>query len=197
MDNKKKILDRVKENKGYITSKELKEMKINRFYLSELKKEGKLEMIKRGVYKNAFYVSENEFLEISKLVPNGVLCLETAIDYYNLSTNVSDVYQVAIPLKSKIKIPDYPPIKIMYFSDKNYSLGKVNIKINGINVKIYDLEKTVCDITRYRNKLGMSLFSEVLKEYLKRKDRDLTKLMNYAKDTNTYKILKGYLEVLI
>jgi len=197
-DNKKKILiDLIKRNKGYIVSKELKELNIHRYHLTQLEKEGRIERIKRGMYKDTSNVTEHEFIEVSKLVPNGVLCLETAIDYHNLSTNIPFEYKVAIPLKSKVVIPDYPPIKLLYFTKSNYELGIIKIRIAGFDVKIYDIEKTVCDVTRYRKKLGIDLFSEVLKEYLKRKDKNLSKLLNYAKQTKTFKILNEFIEVMI
>ncbi len=67
--------------------------------------------------------------------------------------------------------------------------------INGFTVKIYDVEKSVCDAVKYRTKIGMETTSEILKTYLKRKDRNLTKLIEYAKKMRIEKVLKAYLEI--
>ena len=190
-------MELIKSNNGYITTKELANLKINRYFLSEMEKEGILERIKRGVYRSTEEVLENEIIEVSKLIPNGVFCLETALEYYDLSTNAPYEYKIAIPMKSRVIIPEYPPIKIIYFPDKTYNLGISEKEIDGNIIKIYDMEKTICDIARYRNKIGQDIFTESLKEYMKKTDRNIKKLIEYSKITNTYNILKDYLEVLI
>ncbi len=197
MSSKDLIVNRIKENSGYITTKDLKGMNINRFYISELEKEGVIERIKRGIYRDSEYIPENELIEINKMIPKGVVCLDSAIEYYGLTTQIPNVYKIAIPRNSKVSIPDYPPIKIIYFSDTNYKIGISEIQINGSIIKMYDIEKTVCDIARYRNKIGKDVFYEVLKEYMKKDYKDITKLLEYAKMMNIYNVLKNALEVLI
>jgi hypothetical protein len=74
-------------------------------------------------------------------------------------------------------------------------LGVTKQKIGGYIIKIYDLEKSVCDAVKYRTKIGIDVTSEILKNYLKRKDRNLSKLMGYAKQMRIEKTLKTYLEI--
>lgn len=197
MDIKNTIIKRMQENKGYISTKELSDLKINRIYLSLMVKEGVIERLKRGLYRSCYIVPENELIEIAKMIPKGILCLESAADYYGLTTNISSEYKVAIPSKSKVVIPAYPPVKIIYFSDDNYTLGIIETMIDSHIVKIYDLEKTVCDIARYRKRIENNIYMEVLKEYIKRKDKNISKLLDYAKITGTYKTLKADLGVLL
>lgn len=197
MEFKNIILDRIKTNKGYISTKELNELKINRYYLSMLVKEGVIERVKNGLYRDTLFVPENELVEVGKMISKGVFCLESAAEYYGLTTTITSQYKIAIPQKSKVIIPVYPPIKLIYFADKTYSLGIIEINIEGNEVKIYDLEKTVCDIARYRKRIENNIYSEVLREYVKRKDKNIGKLLDYAKITGVYKILKSDLEVLL
>ena len=197
MNKKETILNIIKKNKGYITSKELKILGINRFYISDLVKDGVIERVKRGLYKDIEFIPENELSLVSRIVPEGVVCLASAIEYYGLITNIPFEYHIALPRNKQIVLPDYPPIKLYYFSDKNYLQGIIESNIEGSIVKIYDLEKTICDITKYRNKIGKNIFNEVLKEYLKRKDKNLNRLLDYAKKMNSFKILKESLELLI
>ena len=76
-------------------------------------------------------------------------------------------------------------------------MGVSQFKIAGYNIKIYDVEKTICDCIRYRNKIGIDIVKESLHEYVSRNDKDLNKLMIYAKKCRVYNVLKQYLEVII
>ena len=73
----------------------------------------------------------------------------------------------------------YPPIKIYYFSDKRFNIGVTTVCISGVDVKIYDLEKTVCDAVIYRNKIGIDIVKEVLERYVVKRERNLQRLMKY------------------
>jgi len=165
LEIEKMILEKIESNNGYITTKEINELGINRFYLSKLEKIGKIERIKRGVYRIKEKIVENEIFEINRLVPKGVLCLESAAEYYGLTTVIPNEYQVAIEREIKVVLPEYPPIKLYYYNKKSYELGVEEIEKNGEKLKIYDIEKTICDITKYRNKIGKNVYKEILKNY--------------------------------
>lgn len=197
MDYRQKIIDQINLNKGYITTRELDKLNINRFYLSSLEKEGVIERIKRGLYKDINHVNENEIEEVARIVPNGVLCLVSALEYYGMTTTIPAEYSIAIPKKSKIMLPDYPPIKLHYFIDKYYSMGIKSEFKSGVNIKVYSIEKTICDLIRYKSKIGSDIIIEAIKNYMKRSDRDIQLLMNFAKKTKTFDVIKKYLEVLI
>lgn len=117
--------------------------------------------------------------------------------YYDLTTYNLWQYEIAIERTKKVTIPDYPPIKLVCFSNKQLELGIVEADIDGHQVRIYDKEKTICDCVGYRNKIGIDLVKEGINEYLKRKDKDLNKLMKYAEVCRVQKVLKEYLEVLV
>jgi predicted transcriptional regulator of viral defense system len=142
--------------------------------------------------------SLDEIVEITKLVPKGVICLLSALSYYELTTFNPWEYQIAIHRGDKKPIlPDYPPIKIMYFSEDQYHTGIDNVYIEGSNVKIYNREKTICDIVRYREKLGIDLMKEGLQNYLRMPGSNITKLMEYADKLRIRTVLQKYLEVLV
>ena len=197
MEAENLILKKIQINKGYITSKELSKMNINRFYISKLEKEGKLEKIKRGLYRDTNKIVENEIFELNKILPLGVLCLESAAEYYGLTMVIPNKYKLAIKRNTRITLPEYPPIKIYYYSEKNYKLGIAEIEKEGKILKIYDIEKTVCDIVKYRNKIGLDIYKEVLKNYLARPERNISKLIKYSKITKTYKVLNQALELIL
>jgi hypothetical protein len=100
---------------------------------------------------------------------------------------------MAIPNKSKVVLPPFPPIKIYYWSNNYYNLGKVRDK----EINIYTIEKSVCDAIKFRNKVGTDIATEVLKTYLKRSDRNIDLLIKYAKSLRVESILMQYMEVLV
>ena len=157
--------------------------------------EGVVARVKRGVYHYEDAGFDSTMIDIEKIVPRGVLCLYSAWAYYELSVQIPQSFNIAIERKRKIQLPEYPPITLYYWTSEYQELGVVEQDIAGYRVKIYDLEKSVCDAVKYRTKTGMDLMSEILKNYLKRKDRNLSLLMGYSKKMRIEKILKTCLEI--
>lgn len=94
-------------------------------------------------------------------------------------------------------LPDYPPISLYYWSGNTLELGVKEVEIEGYRVKIYDLEKSVCDAVKFRNKIGVDVSSEILKSYLGRRDRNLTLLNEYAKKMRVANIMNGLIEFML
>jgi len=97
----------------------------------------------------------------------------------------------------KVKIANYPPIKLFYFAEKQYKAGIKKVRIGKRIVKIYSEEKTLCDCLKYKNQIGIDIFKESIKEYLRRNKRNIETLIRFAKIDNVEKDMKTYLEVLI
>jgi predicted transcriptional regulator of viral defense system len=134
-------------------------------------------------------------IDVEKIVPDGVLCLYSAWAYYELSVQIPQSFNIAIEKSRKISLPAYPPITLYYWKQEYQELGVTKQKIAGYTVRIYNLEKSVCDAIKYRTKIGTEVTSEILKNYLKRKDRNLSLLIDYARKMRIEKILKTYLEI--
>ncbi|MGN1349486.1 MAG: hypothetical protein ACI4VM_00640 [Anaerovoracaceae bacterium] len=187
------------ENKKFLTTAELKDMGYSYYKTSKLEKEGLLRRINRSTYENLSYNGEeNDFYSAEAYVPYGVICLMSAARYYELTTFLPDAVDVAIERKKKVvTLPEWPEIKIFYFDPARMNLGITEIR-EGDNVfHIFDIEKTVVDIIYYRNKIGIEETSEVLKNYLKRRDRKIDRLYAYAKQLRCEKVVRTYLEVLL
>jgi len=187
------------QNKGYAMTHEISELGVNRYYLSELEKSGIITRIKTGLYKwNEYDFDFNfELTEVFIIAPKGVLCLKSALAYHGLTTYNPWQYEIAIERNNKVAIPEYPPMKIIYFSKDLYNLGLTEVDMDGHKIRVYDKEKTICDCIRYRNKIGIDMVKESLHEYLKRKDRDFNKLVIYAEKCRVQKLVKEYFEVLV
>ena len=187
------------ENKKFITTAELKDMGYSYYKIGKLEKDGLLRRVNRSTYENLSYKGdENDFFSAEAFVPNGVICLMSAARYYELTNFLPDSVDVAIERKKKVvTLPDWPEIKIFYFDPVRMDIGVTEVR-EGDNVfHIFDIEKTVVDIIYYRNKIGIEETSEVLKNYLKRRDRQIDRLYAYAKRLRCEKVVRTYLEVLV
>lgn len=189
----------IDENKKFITTAELKNMGYSYYKIGKLEKDGILSRINRSTYENLTYKGdENDFFSAEAYVPNGVICLMSAARYYELTNFLPDAVDVAIERKKRVNtLPEWPEIKIFYFDSLRMTLGVTEICEGDNCFHIFDIEKTVVDIIYYRNKVGIEETSEVLRNYLKRKDRQIDRLYAYAKLLRCEKVVRTYLEVLV
>jgi predicted transcriptional regulator of viral defense system len=198
--NKIKIMsDIITLSSGYISAKELNKAGFNSYDISRLIELGYIDRVKRGLYRKSGVNDEyNEMVEVSKIVPNGFICLLSALAYYELTTYIPSEYQIAVHMDAhKTTLPGYPPIKLYFFSDNRFNIGAINIEIYGNKVNIYDIEKTLCDCIFYRNKIGTDIVKEALDNYIMRKGKNIPRLLEYAEKLRVKATLKTYLEVLI
>ena len=184
------------ENDGVAQMRTLLKNGINHYQVNRLLEQGVVIKLKHGVYKWKTD-NENEWADIVHLVPNGILCLLTAALHYELTTFVSSEYHITIPKKMKLVLPDYPPIKLYYWDSKAFRLGIIETVIQETPVKMYNIEKTVCDIVRLRNKIGIDIAKEVLKNYLKHPNCNIPKLNEYARQLRISTILNNFLNILL
>lgn len=190
----------IEKNKGFAMTAEMLKIGYDNRMIARLVEEGKLYKVKRGLFisadKNKGF--SNEMIIATKLVPNGFICLASAMKYYDISTyNPPEITIAVYRRDKKPRIPNYPPIKVYYFSDKNFNFGVTNVEIEGHVIRISDLEKTICDVVRYRNKLGLDIMQEAIKEYLRLKNRNIDRLFKYANHLDIDSVIRPYLEALI
>lgn len=193
------IVDIIAENKKFITTAELKDMGYSYYKMGQLEKNGLLHRVNRTTYENLSYKGdENDFFSAEAYVPNGVICLMSAARYYGLTNFLPDTVDVAIDRKKKVStLPEWPELRIFYFNPARMDIGVTEVIEDGNKFHIFDIEKTVVDIIYFRNKIGIEETSEVLKNYLKRKDRQIDRLYTYARRLRCEKVTRTYLEVLI
>lgn len=184
----------IKNNNGIILSRDLKKLNIHKQYIKLLCEVGYLERKERGVYirkgKNI-----NEFFLIQQRFKTGIFSHNTALYFYHLTDRTPLKYDMTftdnIRVKDEIILPHY-------LKKDKYELGIIKLKLpDQTSIKIYDRERTVIDILRDRNKIDLQIFNTAIKEYVKRKDKNLIRLEQYAKQFKVEKILKMYLEVLL
>ncbi len=187
------------EDQMIFSMQELKEKGFTQYKVSKLVHEGKLIKLNKSFYENAEYRGEeSDFYYAEAYAPKGVICLLSAAVYYHLTTFIPDAVDVAIPRKAKVStMPDWPQMKVHYYTDDRHEFGITTVKEGRNEFQIYDMEKTVVDIVFYREKVGIEETKEILVTYLKRKDRNLNRLLKYADLMKCGKELRHYLEVLV
>ncbi|MDO4341031.1 MAG: hypothetical protein Q4C91_23635 [Eubacteriales bacterium] len=192
-------MNAIAENKKFITTAELKDMGYSYYKIGKLEEQGILSRVNRSTYENLTYKGdENDFFSAEAFVPNGVICLMSAARYYELTNFLPDAVDVAIERKKKVNtLPEWPEIRIFYFDTSRMNIGVTEVRDGDNCFHIFDIEKTVVDIVYYRNKIGIEETSEVLRNYLKRRDRQIDRLYAYAKRLRCEKIVRTYLEVLV
>lgn len=162
--------------------------------LLRAKERGDLIKLRHGIYAVPDALL-NTMIDVERIVPNGIVCLYNAWAYYQLSTTVPPAFCIAIANKRKVVIPDTLPIELYYWKKENLEFGIMDAEISGYNVRITDMERSVCDAVKYRNKLGLDICAEVIRSYLKKPNRNLTRLQDYAKRLRVFNTLKNFLEI--
>ncbi len=190
------IQDIFLQNNGIVSAQYLLESGVSYYDINRFLAEEVLVKLKRGVYKWV-KTETNEMVEVAHIVPKGVFCLQTACFYYELTTSIPTEYHIAIPDEQRVALPDFPPIKVYYWNKKSFELGIASIVVNNEQVKIYDLEKTICDTIRHRNKIGFDVLKEILKNYLNRKDCNLNRLNEYAKELHIFNKVDDFIKILL
>ncbi len=185
----------MKERDTYITSAKMKENGRTAYYkMLERVRHGELIQVRRGVYANAEQLSLG-MIDIEAIVPHGILCLWSAWSIHHLTTSMPQAYHIAVKRGRKIVVPSFPQVEIHYYSESLLEIGMTETSINGFDIRLYNVERCVCDAVKFRNKIGIDVCSEIINNYLDRPDRNLSRLMDYARLLRVGGILEKYLQV--
>ena len=184
-----------KEQNSYISSASVKEQGRTAYYkMLESVRQGELIQVRRGVYANIDQLSGN-MIDINAIVPDGILCLWSAWSIHQLTTSMPQAFHVAIKRNRKVTVPSFPKVEIHHYTETILALGVMRMEIDGFNIQLYNVERCVCDAVKFRNKVGLDVCSEIIDKYLKRTDRNLSCLMDYARKLRVGTILEQYLQV--
>lgn len=185
----------MKAKNSFISSASVKEQGRTAYYkMLEAVRQGELIQVCRGVYANVDQLSAG-MVDIETIVPGGILCLWSAWNIHQLTTSMPQAYHVAIKRDRKLKAPSFPKIELHHYSSSILEIGVREKVIDGFKVRVYDLERCVCDVVKFRNKVGIDICSEIIGNYLSRPERNISKLMDYARLLRVGNILENYLQV--
>lgn len=161
---------------------------------------GYLDRVRHGYYRLAEQddmPSEEQL--IATLIPQAIVCVESALFHYGYSDFTPRKWSIAIPRsmsRTKLKV-DALALKPYYVQQELYELGKTTGIFNGVTLSIYDRERTICDCFKYRSRLDNEMFNKALNAYAKDKRKNLKNLSVYAKKLRVHKKVTELMEVLL
>jgi len=178
--------------------KDLAAAGISRTYLNKLYAEGVLERSGRGLYtlKDDEPSERRSYVEACRRVPRGVICLLSALQFHDLTTQSPFEVWLAIDTKARLPRVDSPPLRVMRFSGVALTFGVEEHQIEGVTVWVYSPAKTVADCFKYRNKVGIEVAIEALRDCLKRRKATFDQLWVAAKHCRMTNVMRPYLEAM-
>lgn len=163
-------------------------------------KQGYIQRIKKGYYKHAAGDEPKEELLLSKLMTQGIVCVESALFYYGYSDFAPREWAITVPRsysRTVKAIREEVPVKAYYVQNDMYHLGETTGSFNGVTLPVYDRERTVCDCFKYRTKLDNEIFNKAVNAYVADEKKNLANLSKYAKKMGVYKRMMSVMEVLL
>jgi predicted transcriptional regulator of viral defense system len=189
------ILDLAREF-GVLRPKELDHYGIPLKYLYRLERAGKLQRVGRGLYAlpDAEPSANRSLVEAAKRVPSGVVCLLSALRFHELTTQAPFEVWMAIAEKAWRPRIEYPPLRIFRFSGGALDEGVEKHVVEGVSISVFSPAKTVADCFKYRNKIGLDVAIEALRECLRDRRCSMDDLWHYAGVCRVRNVMRPYLE---
>ena len=184
---------------GMVRPAELEARGVPRQALYDLVQSGKVERQGRGIYvaKNHPYTAQHSLAQVAKRVPNAVICLLSALQFHDLTTqNPAEVW-IALPEKARKPRLDYPKLRVARFSGPALREGIETHRIEGVDVQVYSAAKTLADLFKYRNKIGLDVALEALREAWRERRFTMDEMDRYARICRVQRVMTPYLEALV
>lgn len=198
--NKKELVKKIILESGGIAKTEIfKSMGLSNSVIANLCNEGYITRIRHGYYKlgNEIHIKEEQL--IASMLPEAIICMESALFHYGYSDFTPRYWNLAVSRtfsKSRLCIEGVKT-KIYYIQNPQLELGKIVENINGVDLFVYDRERTICDCFKYRTRLDNELFNKAINAYVKDPKKNLFNLSIYAKQMNNFKKVMNIMEVVL
>lgn len=183
---------------GVLRLREIVDAGIAEETIARLVRRGEVIRLTRGLYQLADYkvAAAHSLVEATKQVPRGVICLLSALQYHGLTTQLPSRVWIAIDRNAWKPTVQHPPLRVLRFGGKALTVGVEIHTIEGIAVPVYGVAKTVVDCFRYRNKIGLDVALEALREGLRKRRCSPTELWRLAHELRILSVMKPYLEAM-
>jgi predicted transcriptional regulator of viral defense system len=192
-----RVLDLLRQ-KGMLRPCDLDDIGAPRVVLTRMTASGQLEKAGRGIYRLPDrHGSEHESLiTIATKVPQAVFCLLTALQFHELTTQMPREVWIAMPRGSHTPKIGYPPVKMVQFAAEAYSAGVEMVEQDQVKLRVYSVAKTVADCFKHRNKIGLDVALDALKDARAKKKASADDLWRFAKICRVANVMRPYLEVV-
>lgn len=195
MTHQHRVLNLVSQ-KGLLRAADLDDIQTPRVVLTRMVASGLLDRVGRGMYRlpNALTSEYASLATVAARVPNAVFCLLTALQFHELTTQLPRQLWIALPRGSHPPRIDYPPLKTVQFSGEAYASGIEEVERDGARLRIYSAAKTVADCFKYRNKIGLDVALEALKDARAGEKASVEDIWRFAKICRVANVIRPYLE---
>jgi len=186
-------------HKGTLKTSQAIALGISPRTLYAMRDAGILRQISRGVYQLASneLMGNPDLISVALRIPKAIICLISALHFYGMTTQIPHKVYIALPQAAEKPRLDFPPLDIVWLSEKSYRAGITEQQVDDIPIKIYSREKTIADCFKFRNKIGIDVALEALRDYVKLPDRQIDQLLVYARIDRVESLISRYLEALI
>lgn len=187
------------KHNGILRASTAVELGVPQHVIYQMVEDGELVREAPGIYRlqESQPPGNPDLIQISLRVPRAVICLISALYFHELTTQIPHQVHMALPRDVKTPKIVYPPIKAFHFSEASYKSGIQEHILDGVPVKIYSKEKTVADCFKFREKIGMNIALEALKDYFKSSRPDISLVLDYARVNRVENVIRPYLELLV
>jgi predicted transcriptional regulator of viral defense system len=183
---------------GILRTFEARQLGIHSRTLRQLREEGLVEQLSRGVYRLSSLppLTNPDLVTVALRIPRAVVCLVSALSYHDATSEVPHTVHIALPRNTNTPALRFPPIQVCRFSGASLTEGVERVQIDDVTVQIFNLPKTVVDCFRLRNKIGTEVAVEALQQATRRKGVSPTEILHYARLCRIERVILPYLESL-
>ncbi len=199
MSSQKEIVYNILQQKPIVRSSEFNKAGVHRETIRRMAEAGEIVKIAHGLYSSDEYIPNEKYslIEAQKIVNNGIVCLISALSCYEIGTqNPSEVW-MAIEKSSWHPQIKNTPVRLINYTGESYTSGVECINIDNEKVKIYNIPKTIADCFKFRNKIGIDVAIEALKDVLENKRTTVDEILFYSEICRVRKIITPYMESLV
>ena len=192
-----RIIQYISEH-GIVRPRDIEAIGFPREYLLRLHRQGKLNRPTRGIYAlpDADVTEHHSYAQVTKRVPEATVCLLSALAFHEITTQSPASIWIALPKGARKPALDSPSLRIVRLSGLSLTTGIENYQVDGVPVRVYSAAKTVADCFKFRNKIGLDVAIEALKDCLRQKKASVNEIYHYAKICRVSNVIRPYMEAL-
>ena len=187
----------VRQN-GIVRPRDIEAIGVPREYLLRLHHQGRLNRTGRGIYTllDASVTERHSYAEVAKRVPEAVLCLLSALAFHEITTQNPASVWIALGKGARTPAIESPSLRVVRLTEPSLSEGIEIHSVEGVTVRVYSTAKTVADCFKFRNKIGLDVAIEALKDCLHQKKATVNEIYRYAKICRVSNVIRPYMEAL-
>ncbi len=199
METQREKVYRLLKSQPLLRTQEITNHGVDRKTIQRMVEKGELIRISRGFYADPNHLPGIHYsiAEAQKTVKHGVICLLSALSFHQIGTQNPSQIWMAIPRSTRLPSPGSVPIKLVTFSGRAFEEGILEEIVDGIKIRIYDIPKTIADCFKFRNKVGLDVAIEALKDVIQNKRSSVDDILYYAEIRRVRNVITPYLESIL